>query len=324
MQENLIIDTDPGMGFTFSDIDDNLAILMALSSNLIKVKLITLVFGNVNLEEGYASLKNFFQVSGHRTPVALGCSKPLFRHSQSGRNLLMRFAKQNNIRLNRLSSLNAEKIDKIERQAGYEILNTIKKTRKTGEKITLITLGPLTNIALAIIIDSQIMSEVEKIVVMGGNFKVGGLASNTPTVEFNFRTDPEAAKIVFDSNIPIVLVPLDVTTKVKIYYEEFEQLLKEKNLLNNFILQSVKNWTEVLKVMFYGDAFFHPHDPVAMGYLLDKSIFKTKKCTVDIETKGEITSGQTLARPPEENKVSVKICRDIDVDRFKQLFFGLL
>ena len=324
MQENLIIDADPGMGFTFSDVDDNLAILMAFHSDLIKVRLITLVFGNVKLEESYASLKNFFQISGYRASVALGCSKPLFRHSPSGRSTLMRLVKQNNIRLDFLSSLKAEKIDKIERYAGYEILDTIKTTRKTGEKITLITLGPLTNIALAIIIDSQIMSEVEKIVIMGGNFKTDVLDSSNPAVEFNFGTDPEAAKIVFDSNIPIVLVPLDVTTKVKIYYEEFKQLLKEKNLLNNFILQSVKNWTEVLKAIFYRDAFFPPHDPVAMSYLLNKSIFKTEAYTVDIETKGEITSGQTLARPPEKNKVSVKICKDINTDRFKQLFFSLL
>lgn len=109
------------------------------------------------------------------------------------------------------------------------------------------------------------MSEVEKIIMMGGNLKTEILGSNTPTVEFNFGTDPEAAKIVFDSNIPIALVPLDVTTEVKIYYEEFSQLLKEENTLDNFILQSVRNWTEVLKTIFYQDAFFHPHDPIAMS-----------------------------------------------------------
>jgi inosine-uridine nucleoside N-ribohydrolase len=105
-----------------------------MSSNLIKTKLITLVFGSVELDESYASLKNLFQISGYRAPLALGRTKPLFRLSPGGKSILMTLAEQNNVKLN-LSSLNTDRIDKTERYAVCGILHTIKTIKKTGEKI---------------------------------------------------------------------------------------------------------------------------------------------------------------------------------------------
>ena len=321
MQEDLIVDTDPGMGFNGSDIDDNLSLPMAFRSSQIDVKLITLVYGNVELKKGYTSLLKFFELSGYRAPFSLGCQKPMFKKYISGRELILRIAEKQKLELDFASLLDERKIPPKRRVAPCQMLKTIAQNKN---KLVLLTLGPLTNVALAILESPEAMKMLKRIVIMGGNFKMGISTGTSPCTEFNIATDPEAAKIVFNSGILITLVPLDVTTKVKIYYEEFEKNLKEKTPLNKFILRCAKNWTEILKILFYGEAFLNPHDSVALSYLIDKSLFQTQKAAVDIETKGELTYGQTLAYVSKERKTPVEICTDIDVDRFKQLFFELL
>lgn len=322
MRKNVIIDSDPGMGFPFADIDDNLAILMAFRSSSIEVRLVTLVFGNVKLEEGSASLNNFFRMSGYRAPAALGCGKPLFRHSPSGQETVRRLVGEKETKLDLSPSLGAERIDGVERNAVHKILTTIRDLRKAGEEVVLVALGPLTNIALAIVTDPQTMSKLDRMIIMGGSLMSEIRGVQTSRIEFNFGTDPEAARIVLDSDIPIVLVPLDVTTKVRIYCEELERVLTKESPLDDFILQSARDWTGVLRAARQDHAFFHPHDPVAMSYLVDKSIFEIEKCALEVETKGEFTSGEVIKSL--STKTPVHICTDIDEKKFKALFYQLI
>lgn len=318
---DVIIDTDPGMNFNGSDIDDNLAILMAFRSPQINVKLITLVSGNVELKKSYASLLELFKLSGYQAPFSLGCEKPMFKEYVSGRDLILKTAKEKKVKLSFISLLKEREIPQEKRKAIYDILKLIDQNRN---KLVLLALGPLTNVALAILENPEVMRMLKRIVIMGGTFRREVSTVTSSITEFNIATDPEAAKIVFHSDIPIALIPLDVTTKVKIYYEEIEKNLRKKTPLNRFILESTKNWTEILKNLFHGDSFLHPHDSIALSYLIDKSLFKTQKASVDVETKGELTYGQTLAYSPKENEISVEICTDIDANRFKQVFFELL
>lgn len=297
MKRQIIIDTDPG-------IDDAIAIALALSSEKLDVRLITTVNGNVGIENVTENALKLLSFLDSDVKVARGASRPLLRNTINAANVHGETGMEGYVfpRANRKKLLKENAVE-----AMYRTLTDSK------DKITLVTIGPLTNIAMLIRSHPEIIPKIEEIVMMGGAFARGNFGVYS---EFNIACDPEAAKIVLESKIPIIMCTLDVGLKIPIYKEEIEE---------------IRNMNE-LGEMFYGlfqryrsgsfDDGLRMFDSCAVAYLLKPNMFQMKDAYVAVETKGHYTYGATcidylgiLGESP-----NVKFTYDIDVEMFKKWF----
>lgn len=304
---HVVIDTDPG-------VDDALALMLAFSSPELVVEAVTTVAGNVSQEKAHRNalkMLEFLGVSG--IPVARGANKPLLRepldseefHGKTGLGEAF---------------LPDPKLRSDERSAVALIL---EKSEELGGRLTLVAVGPLTNIASALLVEPRLVEEVAGLVIMGGAFNVTpyGHGNVTPVAEFNIWHDPEAAKIVFDSGMPVTAVGLDVTTNpdnriTKSRFEEIERLgMRGARLVADLCRGLVQR--------FGGLSI---HDPLAVAAAIDPSLVETKRFVVDVETVGELTRGQTIADRRDPHQVwrrrepNVDVCVSVDSDRFFRLF----
>ncbi|HXM01169.1 MAG TPA: nucleoside hydrolase [Chthoniobacterales bacterium] len=273
----VIIDTDPGQ-------DDAVAILFALgASDRLDVRAITAVAGNVPLS---LTAKNARIVLGwaNRTdiPVYAGCPRPLVRepvtaehvHGETG-----------------LDGVPLEE-PKVELANGHAVDFLIKALGNAWPaSITLCLLGPMTNLAAALVQDPDIRRGIKEVVLMGGGYHVRG--NVTPAAEFNVYADPEAAAVVFGSGIPLVVLPLDVThqalsTKERI--ARLESLGNRGGALIAAILRSHGS-IEIKQMATDGGPL---HDPTVIAYLLQPSLFSGRAVNVTVETRGELTVGETV------------------------------
>jgi purine nucleosidase len=198
---------------------------------------------------------------------------------------------------------------------------------KNNEDITIVTIGTLTNVANAIAKEPVVMKRA-RLVIMGG------IISN-PFPEGNINTDPEAAKIVFESGIPITMVGLDVTLKCSLDSKQVKsiegacdnriQFLSKLISLwkSKYLAPILKSWGMVIDENNY-ETNIPLHDPMAVGFLIDESFFKTKKAKILIETKGEYTRGVTVDSinvfNGQPNGYNADVCIDVDAERFVELF----
>lgn len=334
MPIDILIDSDPGMGYIGSDVDDNLAILWALSDQRVHVRGITLTYGNVELREAWLSLsKTLREVHKEDIPFALGCEKPLIKSYQSAKEWKVQIAKEKGIPLlfDNPFLKGVEPLSPVSSSAAEFILDMVEK--RPG--MTILALGPLTNLALAIKLAPEKMSAVEKIVVMGGSVNEPGNMS--PVSEFNILCDPEAADIVFSSGLPITLVGLDVTHKVNVYLEEVLKTIGSEGAyssqLTTFIIESIRKWIEVRQTLF-GQNYFNPHDAVAFAYLIYPELFYIEQMYLQVETCGAKTLGQVIGVSPRlknrypsicfEEIRPAEVCLGIKEQQFKNLFFEFL
>ncbi|MGA8867169.1 MAG: nucleoside hydrolase [Candidatus Sulfotelmatobacter sp.] len=272
----VIIDTDPG-------VDDALALLLAMRSPELKIEGITPVAGNVPLE---LTLPNALVEIAGRTEisVAAGAKGPLLRrlvtatyaHGENGLGGAV---------------FPEPKIKPIAQPAAEFIRETI---RKYPGEVTLLTIGPLTNIASALSGDSALAGMVRGLVMMGGSLSGGNI---TPAAEFNVYVDPEAARIVFQSGIPITMVGLDVTRKTSLTDEHVRVLEAAPNPVSQAAAKIARNAIEHNRERGF---LVGPnmHDSLAVAGFLDPSILKFDDYYVDVETAGELTAGETVAYSP--------------------------
>ena len=278
MPEQIIIDTDPGQ-------DDAVAILLALASpDCINVLGITAVAGNVPLDLTVKNARIICELAKKTSmPIYSGCSKPLKRalvtaehvHGKTGLDGI---------------TLPEPSMPIQELHAVDFIIDTIKNN--PSDSITLCALGPLTNVAMALLKEPNIAKRVKQIILMGGAyFEVGNI---TPAAEFNIFVDPEAAKIVFNSGVKITVLPLDVTHKALIS-EERITAFKE---INSPVGDAVAKWTNFFERFDkekYGSKGAPLHDPCVIAYLIEPNIFDGRYVNVEIETGSELTRGMTVA-----------------------------
>jgi len=195
------------------------------------------------------------------------------------------------------------------------------------ESYTLIALGPLTNIARAIERDRATMARLKGIVLMGGAVTVPG--NVTPAAEFNVFVDPEAASIVFSAGIPLTVVGLDVTRKVRLTRETVErEVLPCQTPISQFVCDCTSDLFAISEDRG-GEPSFPLHDPLAVGVALDPSLISSKPMHIEVETKGKLTEGMTLAdRRPVHEKINgspnAQVCLDVDASRFLSLFLERL
>ena len=274
----VIIDTDPG-------VDDAFALLLAMRSPELKIEGITPVAGNVTLDVAVANALRMVEISGRtEIPVAVGARAPLMRRLVTATNVHGE---------NGLGGVvfPEPKTKPIAVPAAEFICQIV---RKYPGEVTLIAIGPPTNIATALRLDCDLAAMVRGIALMGGSLSGGNI---TPAAEFNIYVDPEAARIVFQSGIPISMVGLDVTRKTSLTEEHLRTLEAGRNPVSQAAAQIGRNALKRVR-----DQNFltgpHMHDSLAVAAVLDPSILTFKDYYVDIETTGELTAGETVGYSP--------------------------
>jgi len=273
--KRIIIDTDPG-------VDDALAFLLAFSSPEIHVEAITTVDGNVDVEKGTRNARQLLEFLGRtNVSVARGAAHPLLKPREHAEI----FHGNTGLR----DAVLPEPKMRVDKRSAVELI--IDEVNRLGKDLTFVAIGPLTNIAAATLVDPTILSKIGGLVIMGGAFGLTpyGSGNANAVAEFNIWHDPEAAKIVFESGAPIICTGLDVTThpnnrlSKENYYEAVAPKTKRTQLIQGLCGAIVEK--------FNG---FNLHDPMAITYVVDPTIFKTEKHRVLVETKGEYTLGMTV------------------------------
>ncbi|KAJ4970514.1 hypothetical protein NE237_003613 [Protea cynaroides] len=273
--EKIIIDTDPG-------IDDSIAILMAFQTPEVEILGLTTIFGNVSTEGATRNALLLCDIAGRPDiPVAEGSSEPL----KGGKPHVADFVHGSNGLGNIFIPPSKEK--KIEKSASEFLVD--KVSEYPGE-VSILALGPLTNLALAIKRDSSFASKVKRLVVLGGAFFA--LGNVTPGAEANIYGDPEAADIVFTSGANIVVVGINITTQVKLKDEDLSELRDSQGRHCQFLGELCKFYRDwhVESDGVYG---IFPHDPVCFAALVRPDLFTFKKGVVRVETQG-ICVGHTI------------------------------
>jgi purine nucleosidase len=278
MPRKIIIDTDPGQ-------DDAVAILLAAASpEELQIEAIVAVAGNVGLAQNAKNALKVVELSGRTDiPVYAGCSRPIRRQLVTAEHVHGETGLDG-------PTLPEPKI-KLQAQHGVDFLIDKLRAAPAGE-ITLCTLGPLTNIAMALVKAPDIAPRIKQIVMMaGGYFEAGNI---TPAAEFNVYVDPEAADIVLRSDVPIVMIPLDVTHGVLSTRKRLDAIKAIGNKAGAAV-DAMLSFSEAFDQNKYGREGAPLHDPCVIAYLLKPELFKGREINVTIETASELTLGMTVA-----------------------------
>uniref|UniRef100_A0A0D6QY78 uridine nucleosidase n=1 Tax=Araucaria cunninghamii TaxID=56994 RepID=A0A0D6QY78_ARACU len=271
----VIIDTDPG-------IDDTITLLMAFQSPDLEVVGLTTIFGNVSTKDATRNALHVCEVAGFPDmPVAEGSPKPLERGPPS----IADFVHGSDGLGNTFPP--PPKIKKIEENACQFLVDKVSEC--PGE-ITILALGPLTNIALAVKSDKSFASKVKKIVILGGSFFASGNVN--PAAEANIYGDPEAADIVFTCGAEIVVVGINVTTQVILTEADLCELRDSKGTHGKYIYDMCQFYKNFY-VESDGLHGIYLHDPTCLAALINPQLFEFKKGVVRVETQG-ICTGHTL------------------------------
>lgn len=298
----VIMDVDTGH-------DDAIALLMAFASPELDVRAVTVVAGNQTLDKTLRNTLRILTLAGIQAEVAAGADRPLLRplvtapevHGESGLDG---------------PSLPEPAFAPSPRKAWDAIIDIV---RNSPQKVDLIPVGPLTNIALALRAAPDITANIGRITLMGGAGREGG--NITPVAEFNIMVDPEAARIVFQSGVPITMIGLDVTHKAQLYPSDTEILRAMGGRVPTAVAELMDFYSQYHpRFGFKGSPM---HDPCAVAAVLDPSLITTQKLYVDVETRGELTAGQTVVdfRGRTGRPANVDVGLDIDRERFVKMLF---
>jgi purine nucleosidase len=275
-RRQIIIDTDPGQ-------DDAIAILLALASEEFDILGITVVAGNVPLGLTERNARKVCELAGRpETKVFAGSARPLLRPQVTAEEVHGKTGLDGPDLPEPTMPLQPE-------HAVDWIVETLRSA--PAGSITLCTLGPLTNIAAAMIKAPDIVARIGEIVMMGGGYFEGG--NTTPTAEFNIYVDPHAAHVVFTSGVKLTMHPLDVTHKA-LMTREWIDSLRALGTRTGTAAAAMLDFYERFDMEKYGEAGGPLHDPCVIAYLLCPELFGGKDCNVRIETSSELTMGMTV------------------------------
>ncbi len=317
--QRVIIDTDPG-------VDDAMAILLALNSPELKVEALTVVPGNVDGRQGLENALKIASLAGRcDLTIAAGAQRPLnqklitaqYWHGPNGLAGV---------------ELPAPKC-KADPRFGPDLI--VELVHKYPHEITLIPVGPLTNIALAVSKDPSIATLVKNIIIMGGSITGGNVNG---AAEANIYGDPEAASIVFNAGWMVTMIGSDVGERTLITRKHMAELQMQHGTESDFVYKLADFYvTRSEKSGYQGAAMY---DPLAVATAIDPSLVTLKDMHVDVETKGEFTRGETVANRmgSDENDVlhgdhyeidgvvelkpNARVCLASDADRFLKMFIS--
>ena len=303
-EKKVLIDCDVG-------VDDALALILAFHSPELKVEAITGVHGNVPLPRVHENIQTVLRLiqPSSRPVIAAGARAPLEGNPTHA------------VSVHGEDGLGGYQISSGEN--GWEVhpgeaAGFIPElARRYPDEITLVAIGPLTNLALGLERDREGMKRLKQIVIMGGAVRTGG--NITPQAEFNFFVDPLAARIVLQSRLPITLVPLDVTHQAFYTPSVMEERIGSlQDPFSRFVIQATGY--DSTRHAFRGNRDrFHLHDPLAVGAVIDPSLVKRERLALQVETRPGESCGQVSESP---EGPGVEVCLGVDAERFLNLFLS--
>ena len=301
--QRILLDTDPG-------IDDALALFLALASPEIQLEAITTVSGNVDVDATTHNALALLTLAGRTDiPVAAGCKYPLVRpavdaalvHGQNGLGDI------------ELPSPTCQALS----QHGVDLI--IERVMSAPDEITLVAIGPLTNLALALRKEPRLAQHVREVFIMGGALRVPG--NVTPCAEFNIYADPHAAQIVLSAGWPLRLVSLDVTQRVILQQTQFAALaaagapvpLCMQRMASFYFEQFLANQPE---------QGFTMHDPLCLAAAFQPDLIAWEPAYVEVELNGTHTLGETVAyfRRSDTPAANIQASIAVDAPRFTDMF----
>jgi inosine-uridine nucleoside N-ribohydrolase len=324
----LVIDTDPGQGCPGADIDDALAIGMALRSPEVAVEAITVVTGNVPVDVGVQNTLELLDVAqAPEIAVHRGATRPLVQDPSGWRARLDQ--RRDDERAQQLwADLARPGSDRrVDPTPAAQALVELADAHP-GE-LTVLAIGPLTNVATAMILDPEWPTKISRLVIMNGAFDLPNV-----TQELNSAYDPEATHLVYTCAAPLTIVPLDVTSRTFMHLEDVDRLAAAPGPLAPYLAAMVRPW-----VTWYAERFGRPgcalHDPLAFATLVDPAVISRRSACVDIELHGTLTRGRTVAWDPANPELlsaglrlpdvrTADIASDVDNDRFMPLLLERL
>ncbi len=297
----LIIDTDPGH-------DDALAIMLLIKSERFDIQAVTTVAGNTTTQNTTNNARYILDLLQSSIPLYSGAAAPLRQklicanvHGENG--------------------LAGAQITKKELLNNLAVTKIIELVRTAPSKVSLLVIGPQTNIALAFKQDLELPKLIKQIVIMGGAIAVPG--NKNAVAEFNIFVDPEAADIVFRAPVKKIVIPLDVCNDIFLTLADFRRLKKSK--LYRPIMAMMKHYIQGIKI-FERTKGALMYDPLAAYYLLNPRAYETKKMDVRIETTSDLTRGMSVAdrRNWGEKKYNAHVVTKINRDQFVEDFINTL
>lgn len=300
----VIIDTDPG-------VDDALALVFAAACPELEVLAVTTVAGNVNLEQATENARRVL-------PIAWGSAPPPLYRGESGAEISAHHVHGSDglgSATSLLDDLGTALYAPAAPLAGLEAVTVILDLlRARPGEITIVTLGPLTNLARAWERDPDALRGVREIVIMGGAFLEHG--NVTPAAEFNIHADPKSAALVATSGLPQRWVPLDVTHRCLLRQEHLKALPDTRR--GRFVRHITAEYVAHHRSGYDEEACIL-HDPVAVAAALWPELFRTERTRVEVETAGDHTNGVTVAdlRPPAYRnwgEANAEVCLEADAE----------
>jgi purine nucleosidase len=275
---------------------------------------VTGVNGNVPLDQVFENIqKVLFLIKPPNKPlIAKGADQPLkgktiYAHSVHGKD-----------------GLGDANIDRVEGQQWWQLFPgradqlISEMVRQYPNELSLVATGPLTNLALSLQNDLEGMKKLKEIVIMGGAVRTGG--NITPHAEFNIYSDPLAAKIVLQSGLPILLVPLDVTHQVSLTPQLMEEKVKPiNNSLSRFVIEVTGYQSKTRQ--FRNRELIHLHDPLAVGVVIDPTLVKRERLSIDVEIQEGEFFGKTIEV---SGDLKIDVCLTVNARRFLELFVSRL
>lgn len=289
----IIIDCDPG-------VDDAIALMLALNASELSIQGITVVAGNVPLALTQRNARQICELMGRRDlPIYAGCPRPLVR------SLITAEAIHGKTGLDGATLPDPT----LPLQTAHAVSYLLETLQAAPEPLTLATLGPLTNLAVAIIQAPSICDKIAGIIMMGGGITHGNV---TPMAEFNIYVDPHAAHVVFEAGIPITLISLDITHQVLTTPERLAAIQAVGTPASQVAFDLLSHYGKADRENL-GTSGAPLHDPCVIAYLLRPDLFITAPGSVKVETNSPLTLGQTIVSSPKPGiHAPVDVVTDVD------------
>ncbi len=296
-RKKIILDCDPGH-------DDAVAILLAGGSPELELLGITVVAGNQTLENTQRNARQVVQWLGLQVPVYAGCGQPMVREKMTAGDIHGKTGLDGPVFPPLVRPLEQE----------HAVAFLVRTLLASEGDITVVTTGPMTNLAMALRLEPRIAEKIQRIVLMGGSCGSGNVS---PAAEFNILADPEAAHVCFTAGRPITMVGLDVTRKVLCYPAVVERMGRVGNEASRLFVELMGHFCRTQKEVF-GWEGGPLHDPVTIAWLLDPTVLTTRPMNVRIDIGGGQSYGRTncdgfdYLRLPHNADVAV----EINVEKF--------
>jgi purine nucleosidase len=307
----IVLDTDLAMGRPGSDIDDGFALALALAEPDLSLELVTTVNGNTDVDNATRLTVDLLQRAGREVEVVRGSGRPLLRSSPASPVGASRYEQSGT--------------DASGRHVHAAVAIVERVMREPGE-LTVVAIGPLTNVALALALEPRLADAVQEIVVMGGVY-LGHTGVAAMPGEFNFWVDPDAAAVVLDSGAPLRLVGLDVTRRVRLDRADAARMRRTSKQFATFAADCTDEWITHLERTSPGDDWDRGscalHDPLAVGVVAKPDLVTWRPAQVSVERGSERTRGVVvtdLLGSDHAPAANCAIAVDVDVEAFRSYF----